>query len=162
MFVQGDRTVQVLEDVSWQLEAGETAAILGPSGSGKSTFLALIAGLDLPTVGEVVLNGQRLATLNEDDLTRFRAKTLSIVFQQFHLMANMTALENTALPLELAGHPLARERAAEVLEAVGLFTRKDHFPRQLSGGECQRVAIARAMVLSPIDSSGGRTQRQSR
>lgn len=141
--------VEVLNAVSFSVHRGEKIALMGPSGSGKSTFIALLAGLDRPTSGRVLLVGQDLATFNEDSLAKFRAKHLSIVFQQFHLMPAMSAMENVALPLLLASESHARERAQDALKQVGLEHRLHHRPHQLSGGECQRVAIARAIVVEP-------------
>jgi putative ABC transport system ATP-binding protein len=139
----------VLAGLELEVARGETVAILGASGSGKSTLLALLAGLDHPTRGRVEVAGTDLSTLGEAELARFRAKHLGIVFQQYHLLSGLTALENTSLPLELFGTPDARERALSALERVGLADRLDHFPHELSGGECQRVAIARALVAEP-------------
>lgn len=144
-----DRTVEVLKGVTFGVRTGETVAILGESGSGKSTLLALLAGLDRPDSGEISVDDEPLVGMNETQLAAFRARKLGIVFQQFHLMQDLTALENVALPLELAGDGEARARATELLAAVGLADRGHHFPRELSGGECQRVAIARALVARP-------------
>ncbi len=141
--------VEVLKGVDLELAPGETAAVLGPSGSGKSTLLALLGGLDRPTAGEILLFGSDLAAMTEPELARFRAGNMGIVFQQFHLMPHMTALENAALPLEIARDPRAEEEARKALAAVGLTHREDHLPGELSGGENQRVAIARALVTSP-------------
>ncbi|MEM7413154.1 MAG: ABC transporter ATP-binding protein [Myxococcota bacterium] len=142
-------TIEVLRGVDLSVQAGETVAIVGESGSGKSTLLSLLAGLDVPTQGEVRVDGENLAALGEADLARFRARKLGIVFQQFHLMSGLSALENVSLPLELQGVAEATQRAGEVLEQVGLGHRADHLPSRLSGGECQRVAIARALVVEP-------------
>jgi putative ABC transport system ATP-binding protein len=139
----------VLAGLELEVARGETVAILGASGSGKSTLLALLAGLDHPTRGRVEVAGVDLANLGEADLARFRAQHLGIVFQQYHLLGGLTALENAALPLELLGSPDATRRAHAALERVGLADRLDHFPHELSGGECQRVAIARALVAEP-------------
>src|SRR5690606_16109629 len=128
---------------------GDTLAILGHSGSGKSTLLTLLAGLDNPSSGTIRLNGQDMQTLDEAQLSRFRARNIGIIFQQFHLMSHLTALENVSLPLDLAHDSQAAAKAGEALEQVGLGHRMDHFPHQMSGGECQRVAIARAMVVRP-------------
>lgn len=141
--------VEVLKDLNLQMEQGDTLAILGQSGSGKSTLLTLLAGLDSPTAGSIVLNGQDMQKLSEEQLSKFRAKNIGIIFQQFHLMSHLTALENVSLPLDLFKDKKAAAKANEALEQVGLGKRKDHFPHQLSGGECQRVAIARAMVVRP-------------
>lgn len=141
--------VEVLKDLNLAMEEGETLAILGQSGSGKSTLLTLLAGLDSPTSGSILLNGQDMQKLSEEQLSKFRALNIGIIFQQFHLMSHLTALENVSLPLDLFRDPDATKKAAEALEQVGLGKRKEHFPHQLSGGECQRVAIARAMVVRP-------------
>lgn len=141
--------IEVLKDLNLSMQAGETVAILGQSGSGKSTLLSLLAGLDSPSSGEILLNGQDMAKLNEEALSKFRAQNIGIIFQQFHLMSHLTALENVSLPLDLFKDRQATEKAREALEQVGLSHRIDHFPHQLSGGECQRVAIARAMVVRP-------------
>jgi putative ABC transport system ATP-binding protein len=141
--------VNVLRGVSLAIPQGESLALLGPSGSGKSSLLMISAGLEKPTCGRVMLAGIDITSLDEDALARLRRGAVGIVFQSFHLIATMTALENVALPLEFAraGHPLARAR--EELDAVGLVHRADHYPGQLSGGEQQRVALARAMVARP-------------
>jgi putative ABC transport system ATP-binding protein len=141
--------VEVLKNLNLQMEKGESLAILGQSGSGKSTLLTLLAGLDQPTSGSILLNGQDMAKLSEEQLSKFRAQNIGIIFQQFHLMSHLTALENVSLPLDLFKDPNATAKAAEALEQVGLGKRKEHFPHQMSGGECQRVAIARAMVVRP-------------
>ncbi len=141
--------IEVLRGVELRVASGETLAVVGESGSGKSTLLSLLAGLDAPTRGSVRVDGADLAALGEADLARFRARRLGIVFQQFHLMGGLTALENVSLPLELQGETGADERAREVLAQVGLSPRADHLPSHLSGGECQRVAIARALVVEP-------------
>jgi putative ABC transport system ATP-binding protein len=135
--------------VSFQVRAGESVAIVGASGAGKSTLLALLAGLDLPSSGRVLLAGQDLNSLDEDGRARLRAERVGFVFQSFHLVPALTALENVMLPLELAGRRDARAGAREALERVGLGSRVGHYPRQLSGGEQQRVAIARAFVVRP-------------
>jgi putative ABC transport system ATP-binding protein len=142
-------TIEVLRGVNLHVAGGETVAIVGESGSGKSTLLSLLAGLDVPTQGSVRLDGSDLGALTEAELARFRARRLGIVFQQFHLMSGLTALENVSLPLELQGATDADARAREVLEQVGLTQRAGHLPSRLSGGECQRVAIARALVVEP-------------
>lgn len=141
--------IQVLKDLNLQMERGDTLAILGQSGSGKSTLLTLLAGLDGPTSGSIVLNDQDMQQLSEEQLSKFRAQNIGIIFQQFHLMSHLTALENVSLPLDLFRDKAAATKANEALEQVGLGKRKDHFPHQMSGGECQRVAIARAMVVRP-------------
>jgi putative ABC transport system ATP-binding protein len=139
----------IVDDVSLEILAGESVAVTGPSGAGKSTLLALLAGLDAPTRGRVLLDGQDLTQLDEDGRARVRAQRVGFVFQSFHLIPALTALENVMLPLELAGRDDARQAAAETLAAVGLKGRTGHYPRQLSGGEQQRVAIARAFVTRP-------------
>src|SRR5579884_3098106 len=141
--------VEVLRGVSLRIEAGETVALLGPSGSGKSSLMMVLAGLERPSGGQVRLAGQDLGGLDEDGLARLRRDHVGIVFQSFHLLPTMTALENVAIPLELAGRPDAAERAAAALDRVGLGQRLRHYPGQLSGGEQQRVAIARALVADP-------------
>lgn len=141
--------IEVLTGISLAIDTGETVAILGQSGSGKSTFLSLMAGLDHPTSGTVELKGQKLNEMNEEALSKFRAQNIGIVFQQFHLMSHLTALENISLPLDLNHDRDAQSKAKEALFQVGLGHRKNHFPHQLSGGECQRVAIARALVVRP-------------
>jgi putative ABC transport system ATP-binding protein len=141
--------IHVLKGINLKIAQGETVAILGQSGSGKSTFLSLLAGLDRPTSGTIELDNQRMDTLSEENLSRFRARKISIVFQQFHLMPHLTALENVSLPLELAGDNEAEGKALHALSQVELGHRLTHFPSYLSGGECQRVAIARALVTRP-------------
>ncbi len=142
-------TLAILTDVSLVIPRGETVAIMGPSGAGKSTLLALLAGLDEPTYGSVTLAGSELGRLDEDGRAAVRARHVGFVFQSFHLLPSLTALENVMLPLELAGRGDARALALEVLGRVGLADRVGHYPRQLSGGEQQRVAIARAFVTDP-------------
>lgn len=144
-----DGTLTILEGVSFEIFPGETAAIVGASGAGKSTLLALLAGLDEPTSGRTWLNGVELSSLDEDGRAAVRARHVGFVFQSFHLLPSLTAIENVMLPLELAGASHARATAAEVLGRVGLAARVGHYPRQLSGGEQQRVAIARAFVTRP-------------
>ena len=142
-------TLAILSDVSLAIGRGETVAIMGASGAGKSTLLALLAGLDEPTSGTVRLAGSELTTLDEDGRAAVRARHVGFVFQSFHLVPSLTALENVMLPLELARRRDARGAALEVLGRVGLAGRVGHYPRQLSGGEQQRVAIARAFVTRP-------------
>jgi len=142
-------SLTIVDDVSLAIEAGESVAVTGPSGAGKSTLLALLAGLDLPTRGRVLLDGHDLTRLDEDGRARLRAQRVGFVFQSFHLIPALTALENVMLPLELAARGDARRTAAETLAGVGLRARTGHYPRQLSGGEQQRVAIARAFVTRP-------------
>jgi putative ABC transport system ATP-binding protein len=139
----------ILDQVSLQVSHGERIAIIGASGAGKSTLLGLLAGLDLPTSGQVWLGESELTALDEDGRARLRADQVGFVFQSFHLIPSLTALENTMLPLELAGHGEARSAALHALTSVGLAERAGHYPRQLSGGEKQRVAIARAYVTQP-------------
>lgn len=148
-YIQPGTTVEVLKGVDVKIDRGETVAILGQSGSGKSTLLALLAGLDAPTSGYVKIVGKDLSKLNERELAKFRAEHLGIVFQQFHLMSSLTALENVSLPLEIAGDKNATYAAKDALEKVGLAKRLHHFPSELSGGERQRVAVARAFVVQP-------------
>ena len=142
-------SLTILSDVSFRINAGESVAIVGPSGAGKSTLLALLAGLDLPTAGHVLLNGNNLSELDEDGRARVRAESVGFVFQSFHLVPSLNALENVMLPLELAGHADARGAARGIIEQVGLRERWSHYPAQLSGGEKQRVAIARAFATEP-------------
>ena len=141
--------VNILRDVSLVVEEGCHLAVIGPSGSGKSSLLALTAGLERPTSGTVEITGRNLAALDEDELATFRGRTIGIVFQSFHLIATMTALENVALPLELAGDADAIRKARRVLAETGLEARSGHLPVELSGGEQQRVALARALVNRP-------------
>jgi putative ABC transport system ATP-binding protein len=145
----GGREVNVLTDVSLDVPAGQFLAIAGPSGSGKSTLLGLIAGLDQPTAGRIEVAGVEITGLDEDGLARFRRDRIGYVFQSFHLLPTLTAAENVAVPLELAGETDAAARAAALLAEVGLAERAHHYPVQLSGGEQQRVAVARAMARRP-------------
>ena len=142
-------TLEILRDVDFTLARGETVAIVGASGSGKSTLLSLLAGLDTPSAGTVLLDGSDLFALDEDGRAALRARKLGFVFQSFQLLANLTALENVMLPLELAGRRDARAAATAMLQRVGLGARLGHYPRLLSGGEQQRVALARAFVVQP-------------
>jgi putative ABC transport system ATP-binding protein len=139
----------ILSDINLSIGRGESVAVVGPSGAGKSTLLGLLAGLDEPSTGRVWLNGAELTSLDEDGRAALRAQHVGFVFQSFHLVPSLTALENVMLPLELAGRGDARNAALDVLDSVGLVARKGHYPRQLSGGEQQRVAIARAFVTRP-------------
>jgi putative ABC transport system ATP-binding protein len=141
--------VAILKQVELNVAAGEAVAIIGPSGSGKTSLLMVVAGLERASSGRVLVAGQDFARLDEDQLAAVRGANIGIVFQAFHLVATMTALENVALPLEFAGQPDAFARARELLAEVGLLQRADHFPAQLSGGEQQRVAIARALAPRP-------------
>jgi putative ABC transport system ATP-binding protein len=145
----GDAPLTILDAVTFDVAAGETVAIVGASGSGKTTLLGLLAGLDDPTTGEVVLDGVALSTLDQDGRAALRQRLLGFVFQSFQLLPALTALENVMLPLELAGADDATPRAREWLARVGLARRTSHYPRQLSGGEQQRVAIARAFAGEP-------------
>lgn len=145
----GSGAVNVLRDLSMDLAHGETVAVTGPSGSGKTTMLMVLAGLERATSGRIHVDGQDLTRLDEDGLARFRRGRMGIVFQGFHLVPTMTALENAALPLELAGDAQAKVTAAAALDAVGLGARLRNYPAQLSGGEQQRVAIARAFTPRP-------------
>lgn len=146
---EGIDAVTVFSDLNLAVSRGETVAVLGRSGSGKSTLLSLIAGLDAASSGDVILNGESLSRMNERNLSKFRAKNIGIIFQQFHLMPHLTALENVSLPLELAHDSDAKKKSIRILEEIGLGERANHFPHQLSGGECQRVAIGRALVVEP-------------
>ena len=146
---QGASRVHVLKEVSLQVAAGETTGIVGPSGSGKSTLLMVIAGLEGTDSGTVSIAGEQLTGRSEDQVAAFRGRNVGIVFQSFHLIPNMTALENVAVPLELAGRRDAFDVAARELSAVGLKDRVTHYPGELSGGEQQRVAIARALAPDP-------------
>ena len=142
-------TLTILRDINFTLSQGETLAIVGASGSGKSTLLAIMAGLDTPTQGTVMLAGQDMFALNEDVRAGLRARHIGFVFQSFQLLAALTALENVMLPLELAGHPDPKPLAKEILSRVGLAERLNHYPKVMSGGEQQRVALARAFVVKP-------------
>ena len=146
-----DGNLSILHDLSFQIEQGESVAIVGASGSGKSTLLSLLAGLDLPSAGQIDLMGQNLNLLDEDGRARLRGQLVGFVFQSFQLLPHLTALENVMLPLEIAGNPQvqARQFAREWLEKVGLTPRANHFPKTLSGGEQQRVALARAFINKP-------------
>ena len=150
-YQQGKEPVRVLKNVNLTVEEGDYLAIMGPSGSGKTTLMNIIGCLDVPTSGSYELDGRDLKDLSDDDLADIRNRQLGFVFQSFHLLPKMTALDNVALPLLYADVPLKerRERAAEALNAVGLGERMEFLPNQLSGGQCQRVAIARAMVTRP-------------
>ncbi|MBB3235954.1 ABC transporter ATP-binding protein [Phyllobacterium endophyticum] len=145
----GASSVHVLKGVSLNIQSGQSVGIVGPSGSGKSTLLMVLAGLERVDSGSVRIAGKKLETMSEDQVAAFRGRNIGIVFQSFHLIPNMTALENVAVPLELAGNPNAFAIAANVLAAVGLADRVTHYPGELSGGEQQRVAIARALAPSP-------------
>jgi putative ABC transport system ATP-binding protein len=146
---RGAARVHILKDVDLHIGSGEAVGLVGPSGSGKSTLLMVMAGLERADTGAIVVDGENLGRLDEDALARFRGRHVGIVFQSFHLIPTMTALENVAVPLELAGVVDAHARAARELAAVGLAARLGHYPAELSGGEQQRVAIARAMAPGP-------------
>ncbi len=146
---RGAARVHVLKDIDLQIARGEAVGLIGPSGSGKSTLLMVLAGLESPDTGSVLIEGENLTELDEDALARFRGARIGIVFQSFHLIPTMNALENVAMPLELQGASDAFGRANEELAAVGLADRAAHYPAQLSGGEQQRVALARAIVGNP-------------
>ena len=146
---RGVANVHILKDINLHIGSGEAIGLVGPSGSGKSTLLMVMAGLERPDSGTVTVAGQDLGALDEDGLARFRGRNVGIVFQSFHLIPTMTALENVAVPLELAGVADAHERARVELEAVGLSARLGHYPAELSGGEQQRVALARALAPNP-------------
>ena len=145
----GRSRLTILEDVSFEIASGEAVAILGASGSGKTTLLGLLAGLDVPTAGQVFIDGADLAALDEDGRASLRRRMVGFVFQSFQLLPALTALENVMLPMELAGSPAAREASLALLTRAGLAERLHHYPRQLSGGEQQRVAIARAFAGPP-------------
>jgi len=145
----GETELVILQDINLEIGRSETVAITGTSGSGKSTLLGLLAGLDTPSGGRVYLDGQDIFLLDEDQRAALRGRMLGFMFQSFQLLPALTAIENTMLPLELAGKQHARQAAAELLGQVGLATRLNHYPNQLSGGEQQRVAIARAFVTRP-------------
>jgi putative ABC transport system ATP-binding protein len=147
--VSGGRPVDILRGIHLDVPKGQFLAVVGPSGSGKSTLLGLIAGLDVPTSGSIALNGTSLLGLSEDELTRLRGGMIGFVYQSYHLIPTLTALENVAVPLELAGDKNAFERARELLASVDLEDRGRHYPVQLSGGEQQRVALARAIARRP-------------
>ena len=143
--------MDILRGIDFEIEQGEFVAIMGPSGSGKSTLLGLLAGLDNPSTGQIVLDGEDITGLNEDQMARLRGRKIGFVFQSYHLLPTLTAEENVLLPYELTGGngSKGRERARTLLESVGLLDRRDHYPVQLSGGEQQRVALARAFMVRP-------------
>ncbi len=146
----GAHEVQIIRDISFDVPSQQFVAVMGPSGSGKSTLLGLIAGLDAPTSGIILIDGEDITKLGEDELAQLRGKKLGFVFQSYHLIPTLTALENVTLPMEFSGITNgASLRAEYLLESVGLIDRRDHYPAQLSGGEQQRVALARALVLEP-------------
>ncbi|MGC4097699.1 MAG: ABC transporter ATP-binding protein [Nitrospira sp.] len=143
------RSVTILDRITFDIPAKQTVAIVGPSGSGKSTLLGLMAGLDRPTIGSIQLDGKDITTMGESQMARFRREKVGYIFQSFHLIPTLTAIENVAVPLELSGVSRTGDRAAELLAAVGLSDRMGHYPVQLSGGEQQRVAVARAFACRP-------------
>jgi len=149
ILTSGGRPLIVLHPLTLTIEKGRFVAVMGPSGSGKSTLLGLIAGLDAPTGGEIWVGDNQVSRMNEDDLARFRSRSVGFVFQAFQLIPNLTALENVLVPMEIRGQAGARPRAEELLAMVGLEARGSHYPAQLSGGEQQRVAIARAFACRP-------------
>jgi putative ABC transport system ATP-binding protein len=163
----GSETLTILQELDLKISDGQFVSIVGPSGSGKSTLLGLIAGLDAPTSGRILIDGQSITEMNEDDLAELRGEKIGIVFQSFHLIPSITAFENILVPMEISGVKEARTRAKILLEDVGLTARAHHYPSQLSGGEQQRVAIARAFSNNPsilladeptgnLDSTNGR------
>ena len=145
----GTDDLTILADVSLEIPDGQFVAITGASGSGKSTLLGLLAGLDSPSSGEILIDSENITTMNEDGLARLRSDKLGFIFQSFHLIPSLTAFENIMIPLEIRGEKGAKERASQLLEEVGLTNRGHHYPNELSGGEQQRVAIARAFANNP-------------
>src|SRR6266508_896706 len=147
----GAHPVEIIRNISFDVPARQFVAVMGPSGSGKSTLLGLIAGLDWPTSGSILIDDQDITQLHEDQMAQLRGKKLGFVFQAYHLVPTLTALENVMLPMELLGDNVAaaRPRAEHLLESVGLLDRRTHYPTQLSGGEQQRVALARAFMMKP-------------
>ncbi|UXR65428.1 ABC transporter ATP-binding protein [Bdellovibrio bacteriovorus] len=148
-FHQGDAEIQVLKGLNVTIEPGQVVSVVGQSGSGKSTLLSILAGLERADRGEILVDNINLTPMSEQQMTLFRAQNIAVVFQQYHLIAHLTALENVMLALEILKMENPRERAEEALRELGLGHRLTHFPSQLSGGECQRVAIARALVVKP-------------
>ncbi|PIB26997.1 ABC transporter ATP-binding protein [Maribacter sp. 4G9] len=148
-YKSGSKDLTVLDDISFDIEAGETFSIVGPSGSGKTTLLGLCAGLDHVDEGSIELCGVELSHLNEDELALLRNQKVGFIFQDFQLLPTLTAMENVSVPLELQGNPNAQNMAKDLLDKVGLGSRYDHYPSQLSGGEQQRVALARAFSTTP-------------
>lgn len=147
-YTQGDSKINILRTLNLELNDGEVIAVIGKSGSGKSTLLSVLAGLDFPDSGSIHIGGETIESMSQDKLSVWRGKNIGIVFQQFHLLAHLTALENVALPLEIMGAEVQNKPEA-LLKDLGLGHRLHHLPRELSGGECQRVAIARALVTEP-------------
>tara|TARA_B100001123_G_scaffold450009_1_gene617999 strand:+ start:6504 stop:7178 length:675 start_codon:yes stop_codon:yes gene_type:complete len=145
----GGRPLTILDSLNLVVPSGQSLAVVGPSGSGKSTLLGLLAGLDIPTTGEILINGEDITKLSEDDLARLRSSTIGFVFQFFHLVPSLTAIENILVPMEIANFSNVADRAHSLLNQVGLTGRAAHYPSQLSGGEQQRIAIARALANSP-------------
>lgn len=148
-FRQGETEIQVLKKLNVDIEEGQVVSIVGQSGSGKSTLLSILAGLEKADSGEILVDNVNLAPLDESQMTAFRAKNISVVFQQYHLIGHLTALENVSLALEILKISDSKQKAEKALNELGLGHRLNHFPSQLSGGECQRVAIARALVVQP-------------
>lgn len=148
-FSQGEDRVEVLKDVNTEIRSGEIVAIVGQSGSGKSTLLSLLAGLDQPDQGQILVDGKDIAPMDQKQITEFRGQNIGIVFQQYHLVSHLTALENVMLPLEILKKPDVEKSAENLLLQMGLQSRLHQFPSKMSGGECQRVAIARALVVQP-------------
>lgn len=145
----GSEQLTILHALDLHIKRGQFVSVIGPSGSGKSTLLGLIAGLDSPTSGQILLDGQDITRMSEDELAEYRGRLLGFIFQSFHLIPSLTAYENILIPMEIMGVPRARERAQSLLDEVGLHDRGHHYPSQLSGGEQQRVAIARAFANDP-------------
>ena len=164
-YCQADLSVPVLNNVSFVLDSSKTLAITGPSGSGKTTLLSLLAGLESPDQGDIFIDNKNISSMNESQRMEFRRQNVGIVFQQFHLMSHLTALENVCLPLEIMNASEVHEKALDQLKKVQLSHRLNHLPAQLSGGECQRVAIARASVNNPslllADEPSGNLDKQS-
>lgn len=148
-FRQGDKEIQILKEVDFELPRGKTAAILGKSGSGKTTLLSILSGIEKVDSGHILFQNKDISKLSEKQLTKIRSKNMGVIFQQFHLIEHLSAIENVLLPLEILKSSDALNKAKELLSKVGLSHRLDHFPSQLSGGEKQRVAIARAMAIDP-------------
>lgn len=145
----GGRPLTILDSLNLVIPSGQSLAVVGPSGSGKSTLLGLLAGLDMPTTGEILVNGEDITKLSEDNLARLRSNTIGFVFQFFHLVPSLTAIENISVPMEIANLSDVTDRAHSLINQVGLTGRAGHYPSQLSGGEQQRIAIARALANSP-------------